>query len=67
MATGNAQYASIVYWDGIQQVPAPLKAIAAVTPIAGVLSIPLAKLTTMGAQGSLTFTDGVLTAYVKPT
>jgi hypothetical protein len=31
------------------------------------VTIPVAKLTTGGAAGSLTFTNGILTAYLDPT
>jgi len=30
-------------------------------------TVPLVKLTSGGANGSLTFTDGILTGYVSPT
>lgn len=31
------------------------------------VTVPLAKLTTFGAQGSMEFTDGILTGYTAPT
>jgi hypothetical protein len=37
-------------------------------PLGGATAtVPLAKLTSGGVNGSLTFTDGILTSYVSPT
>lgn len=46
-------------------VKTPLLALAAVTPIAAV--VVLAKITGGGANGSVTFVNGLLTAYTPPT
>lgn len=37
------------------------------TPVPGVVVVPLAPLSDLGAAGSLTFTDGILTSYSAPT
>lgn len=51
--------------DGIQAtVNGIIKAAAAASGPS--ITVPLAKLTTGGAAGTLTFTNGILTAYVLP-
>jgi len=37
------------------------------TGVPGVVTVPLAKLTTLGSAGSLTFTNGILTSHTNPT
>ena len=67
MPTTTAQYASIVYWNGIQNIPSSLSGIVSAAPPQTTVTLPLPKLTSGGKEGSITITNGVVTATKAPT
>ena len=65
----RANWAALVPYEGIQNLPASLKAIGEVSVATVTVTVPLAKLSVTGVQGSMTFINGLFdaTSYKKPT
>lgn len=65
----RADWAALVPYNGIQNLPASLQAIGEVEIPAGTVRVPLAKLTVAGSDGYMTFVNGVFDSsqYQAPT
>lgn len=65
--SSTADWAALVPWKGIQNVPLQIAGIIAASPTPGTVTLPLAKLTPTGTNGSITLTNGVYVSSVAPT
>lgn len=67
MAKREADWAALVPWRGIQDLPASVKGVQTANAPQTTVVMPLAKLTPAGTAGSLTIVNGIVTATSAPT
>lgn len=67
MAKREADWAALVPWRGIQNLPTPVNGVAIADAPQTTVVVPLAKLTPGGTAGSLTIVNGLVTATAAPT